>query len=469
MSMGSGISMLTSSGLRTSTILPTLSNQMNDKLDTVTDISSSNLKIILSQLKAGNKLGGVPVDAFGKYIVLYIRKILDECECDTSILEIGFDINRYQQRNKKNRKQNQKILEKSEIINIVISEINTCLLSYYQFDQLEELFDFYQLQFFEVRKHLNLLKSLYNNKKFNNNNVNLAFFPSGDNVKLMLSEIQRILHKNIVLIPFSAFERDTQLQLIKWIYYNEDKVWRERGGRPGEETIESFLSFINMDHPSKEMQETELEFISPYDLDKDYPPHYGYDSFAGIVAINKSFFPQLFENVNITITDRSEKLKMKITGREVVAYSIGDYSSPISYEVVTAWTDPNWRSMNLAVKLYFETMKYLNTIKCKYFVFDILEGSLDRTCSGNPILSWIYSNNYHRFLLKRKLSYQSVTSSELEQFEKISVNLNRLFLASNLLYEDNFIRRHKNGLIITGVACSVAAVATFFYYRNKKE
>lgn len=35
------------------------------------------------------------------------------------------------------------------------------------------------------------------------------------------------------------------MEIMKWIYKNEDKVWRDRGGRPGEETLSSFTSLIN--------------------------------------------------------------------------------------------------------------------------------------------------------------------------------------------------------------------------------
>ena len=31
---------------------------------------------------------------------------------------------------------------------------------------------------------------------------------------------------------------------MQWIYKNEDKVWRDRGGRPGEETLTSFTSLV---------------------------------------------------------------------------------------------------------------------------------------------------------------------------------------------------------------------------------
>lgn len=36
----------------------------------------------------------------------------------------------------------------------------------------------------------------------------------------------------------------TQAELVRWVFTNEDKVWRARGGRPGEETLAQFLALL---------------------------------------------------------------------------------------------------------------------------------------------------------------------------------------------------------------------------------
>jgi hypothetical protein len=40
---------------------------------------------------------------------------------------------------------------------------------------------------------------------------------------------------------------------MKWIFGNEDRVWRDRGGRPGEETLQTFINFVTITQPSEKL------------------------------------------------------------------------------------------------------------------------------------------------------------------------------------------------------------------------
>ncbi len=70
---------------------------------------------------------------------------------------------------------------------------------------------------------------------------------------------------------------------MKWIFKNEDRVWRDRGGRPGEETLSAFVA----------LADTQLQFTHnpiPGFLVVSYS---GLDVF-NTSSINFSSFPYLF-------------------------------------------------------------------------------------------------------------------------------------------------------------------------------
>jgi hypothetical protein len=50
------------------------------------------------------------------------------------------------------------------------------------------------------------------------------------------------MHYSIQLLQYLFIFK---AELMKWMYKNEDRVWRDRGGRPGEETLASFMNLIN--------------------------------------------------------------------------------------------------------------------------------------------------------------------------------------------------------------------------------
>lgn len=46
---------------------------------------------------------------------------------------------------------------------------------------------------------------------------------------------------------------------MRWIFSNEDSVWRDRGGRPHGETLKSFMNFVLPEEPTKTDEKTDTE------------------------------------------------------------------------------------------------------------------------------------------------------------------------------------------------------------------
>lgn len=130
-----------------------------------------------------------------------------------------------------------------------------------------------------------------------------------------------------------TFQR-TQEIFIRWIFSNEDKVWRDRGGRPGEETLHSFMNFVLPEPdpvPGKEIEkesqpgEGEASPAPGTVQELEKPNHFGHQPFGGFVILGKDQ------------TERDENGLIGLTTRQpyIVSYCVGDFVAPNKYEIVT--------------------------------------------------------------------------------------------------------------------------------------
>ena len=46
------------------------------------------------------------------------------------------------------------------------------------------------------------------------------------------------------MVNIDSLEESFQEELMHWIFANEDRVWRFRGGRDGYETLTQYLGFL---------------------------------------------------------------------------------------------------------------------------------------------------------------------------------------------------------------------------------
>jgi GNAT superfamily N-acetyltransferase len=173
-------------------------------------------------------------------------------------------------------------------------------------------------------------------------------------------------------------DRKPQEQLIKWIFGNEDRVWRDRGGRPGEETLDTFLAFVRpfdqqaiaqpANPPAASGSQSSQPPAAPSssepkveeeDADRTSfaPNHYGQSPFGGFVALAT----EKLEHV--------KEISPVQAGAEVVAYCIGDYVAADNFEVVTAWVHPRYRGFGVAVDLYLRTMSEIERRGGRYMTF----------------------------------------------------------------------------------------------------
>jgi hypothetical protein len=52
------------------------------------------------------------------------------------------------------------------------------------------------------------------------------------------------LGQRLQMLLIHELPLEVQVELMKWVFRNEDKVWRDRGGRPYDETLQMFLNLV---------------------------------------------------------------------------------------------------------------------------------------------------------------------------------------------------------------------------------
>jgi len=189
----------------------------------------------------------------------------------------------------------------------------------------------------------------------------------------------------------------TQEQLIRWCFWNEDKVWRYRGERT-ENTVQDFLSFV---HPSA------------------LPAYPG----LCITMLESPVTATPALDVDVV---QEQLPSLAACEERVVAYLVGEFTDPRTYEIVTAWTDSNMGSLGLAVVMYSRAMEELYFhYHCRTLVMDIRKGSYDQIVSSYPVFQWLVRMGWDRYIVRvRKDSYeQRLQGGRYEYFERLELEL----------------------------------------------
>lgn len=194
-----------------------------------------------------------------------------------------------------------------------------------------------------------------------------------------------VMKTSLTSVLLEKVDRKPQEQLIKWVFGNEDRVWRDRGGRPGEETLDTFLSFVRPFEPllvqvAPPAAPGAAAQLPPASAGAPHPPaggsqapapadeeveektvfspdHYGQTPFGGFVSLATNRL------------EHAKEISPVQAGSEVVAYCIGDYVAKDNFEVVTAWVHPRYRGFGLAVQLYVNTMEEIERRGGRFMTF----------------------------------------------------------------------------------------------------
>jgi len=272
----------------------------------------------------------------------------------------------------------------------------------------------------------------------------------------LLQYARQQINGMIQYVDMRSIDPARLVQIVKWIYNNEDRVWASRGGRPQGESLAQFLSFAGYHttetHDDGGSRVRRLENSSSasdqqQDRDRDQDqgeedeeedrlgPHYGHQPNPGFLVVHSQRYVGHSDAPTSAITALNSSASFDGSG-VVLAYTLGDYSSADSYEVVTAWVSDECRGLALAVQLYWEVMRTLHETGCRYLICDVISGGLERVIASSALFRALYATNLHSLVIaeyRPSYSYPNETGV-VEQFQRIKIDVRRLMHLNLFVY-----------------------------------
>jgi hypothetical protein len=376
------------------------------------DLSGAIFQLVLKELRNAASLHIKSLNFLGREISRYISTLVETGASDAALLSVGFDVERWKQKFKskdgdipelKLNRDNSEI--QKEIMDGLLEVIHHCTRSFVLQTDLEDLLINDRQQFFDLQKFLQLLVSRSS-----------SFIPESV-LRQRYAQVKEIQTRTTEVIPITSCSISVQEEIMRWIFRNEDRVWRFRGGRPGLETVNDFLRFT-------------------YGAPKGTAPFPGLIAVPSYCLVGKDYDASLLEIMKKDL---------------IVAYCTGEYFCKQDrhkrfeqdtkleldwvdnkFEFVAAWVDERFNGLNLAVEMYYEGMKLLKKTNpmCKTLLFEILAGSWDRITdkiTGSKQVSHIAKSlRLDRAVLSNFHDSYSIRNTQTgfdEQFVLIEINL----------------------------------------------
>ncbi|XP_065061836.1 uncharacterized protein LOC135688772 isoform X1 [Rhopilema esculentum] len=317
----------------------------------------------------------------GSSIAEYVSELIETGSEQESIISDVFNYNFWKEKFKTQCKEEP--LSKEEILLRIRKLVRRSLEEFISRLDLDEMFDSTRKQFFQLKR--------FQEKRMDQSDEKCS--------QTAVHEMANVLKARLRIVSINDLPQNLQEELMHWIFGNEDRVWRYRGGRDGYETIEQYLNFLPHVRSAKE---NESIF-----------------AFPGVIAV---------------VTKRGNFSLTAIQLKDIAAYAVGEYveefdeadeavisrtEMPMYYEIVTAWVDPNYRKLNISIKLYLEIFK---AVRSSYVAFDVLQGSSAKLVQSSPALRFVKRLLPLSMIYKtHERSYQVETATAEEQFERYAV------------------------------------------------
>jgi hypothetical protein len=457
------------------------------------------------------------VEAFVRFISQYLSLFLEKGIRDVSLISVGLDLESWNRRKQVKNVQAQLTESiKSKIVALIAHTIHEELDQYHQDPQnLATFFYEHRSQFFELRSHWMVLEDslhLDHNDREDQHPMTDEMIEQqrldAAVAKRALALARQLMAEVQTTVSYDIIPRQPQEQIIKWIFGNEDRVWRERGGRPGEETLSTFINFCrtyeedpnqltqaqqqvrlstqaqqfrqqeqnqtaptapaidaaehftatpsSTSQPSSSSEATVLE-DEPEPLSAFKGHHYGNVPWGGYVTIatvpnQDKESPSYQEDLVQTVSGVAKRAGGSgSSNKELVAYCIGDYIAADDFEVITAWVHPQYRSFGLALDLYKRTAYRVFQSGGRFVTFDVLLGTIDHLTRTAPAIKILHTFGLlQKIIVKRGDSHSSETEHGTEKFERLTISLKWLVMAFRLLDWWNYLKNMVSRILNPG-------------------
>lgn len=282
------------------------------------------------------------INALGKSLLTCIQNYLASNEIDQQILQSVLRV----QRGKIQLSE----IEQTNLIQSSIKTLKEVLQNNYyllSIHQLKDLLLQHEPLFFQLRNHL----------------LHLEKSKLTSNQETCLKLLNKILLDSLSYSRISDLIPIKQEEVMRWIFKNEDKIWRTRGGI--QESLEDMLEMLKK------------------------------NPFPGIVVYSSR--------------------------NKIIAYVLGDVNlGPGIYELAMAWCHESYRNLGLTTRLYLACiLEIYFHHQCKFLVFDVVEGTFDKLLKMSFVFRILYFLLRKRVIQGRNKSYTNLTLEEkVENFEQ---------------------------------------------------
>ena len=306
----------------------------------------------------------------GGALALYLAKVFECGQCDGALLEAGLNLERWNQSQARGRERGKAAGQRkkgaSELTEAqrqrVLAEVRELaheeLCEFCTATDMSELYEHNRMHFHELRHFL--LALCHSGKP-----AGAASIGGGEALPAALAAstlemLNLVMRRYVSLTPINALSRADGQALMRWVFRNEDRVWRHRGGRPGHETVSEFLGFLAGELP-------------------------------GVVLLASPLVA--FEG------DAPRRLKSRIDD-DVVGYCIGEYVDEGSlrcYELIAAWVDPRALGLGFATQMY---LSIFDAMTVPHALFELLTGSWDKIVARSSLLRALVTIGVHRLVVR---------------------------------------------------------------------
>ncbi|KAL5493303.1 hypothetical protein EMCRGX_G014460 [Ephydatia muelleri] len=360
----------------------------------------------------------------GKLVSQYVSTYIQDGTRRVQIIEEGFDYERW----KKRKQPLPPVLlskgdppPKGEIVGHIVRHVDEGVMRWCVEVDLRQLC---------INSHKQLMEMKAFLEKVTRGNTDVV-------LKTKLKSLRSILEECMHMVPVGSLPGALQEEVMHWVFRNEDRVWRHRGGRDGHETLQQFMSFLGQEDPT--INDT------AEDANRDI-------TVKQLIRSSSWWLMQWGKSLG--------QLGLMKMGRRRRGGERWRPSSGDCYEVVTAWVHPNYRGLNLAVQMYLQVAVQA---PAKLVMCDMLVGSVDRIVGSNWLLWILDRTKLMRLIIRwRQPSYLVVTQSgETEQFEQVVLGVRPLRVALQAYRAASWIGAHPSGVaaVLVGSAVVIPLVA----------
>ena len=309
-----------------------------------------------------------PFRILGGPLALYFAKLFDSGLCDGALLEAGLDLERWNQSQARGRGRGTAAAQRkgaSELTEAqrqqVLAEVRALaheeLGEFCRTTDMGELYEHNKMHFHELRRFLTAV--------CRGHTAGATFARVAEALPVALASstlaaLDQVMRRFVTLSPVSALSRADGQSLMRWVFRNEDRVWRHRGGRPGHETVGEFLGFLAGELP-------------------------------GFVLLASPLVT--FEG------DTPRRLRSRIDD-DVMGYCIGEYVDEgrlRCYELIAAWVAPCGQGLGFATDMYFAIFDHMSV---PHALFELLAGSWDKIIARSTLLRALVAVGLHRLVVR---------------------------------------------------------------------